>query len=228
MKKFILFSSICSLILVVSAVFAEQEVEKPQLRFVPSELLFNKAQPSSKIDLPSGELVAQWMNFSRPLKLEVEMMVGSEGRGDYRKWGKLIQFNYYQAAQDSLVSYGIGVYEKGTLWAEHQQEMIQGVEKAVQEGLRQPPPFDEEWKKMYRIDQRPDGQKEYYMVLGMGPGGGVLGGFTFLPEYDLLVTEMDDAQDDIPIENKMQNPAKPQNDLSVLMSKVVEYLYAKK
>ncbi len=208
-------------VFMASMAFGAEPAGNQELHFVPyRDLVSAKTEPPSAMELPPAEMVAQWMNFSSPVRFKVESVVGSLGRGDYRKWGKLIQANDYGARQDSRVSYGIAVFEKGTLWGEHREEMTSGVEQQVQQsGV-----LDAEGKKIFHIEDRPAGRKVYFTALGFGPGGGAVCAFTFLPEYDLLVTQAEVGET---YEGK-NPPAKPQNDLSVLMSKVEEYLYAKK
>jgi hypothetical protein len=84
---------------------------------------------------------------------------------------------------------------------------------------------DEDINKLFRIISLPNGRKAYFSVLGFGPGGIGLVGFSYESGYDLMVMEVADA-DDVPAEKQMKNPVTPTNDLAVFFGKLEKYLEA--
>ncbi|MBI5149999.1 MAG: hypothetical protein HZA28_04425 [Candidatus Omnitrophica bacterium] len=170
-------------------------------------LFFSKVLYATVIESPEPELVAQWANFSRPVTLEAKEIKD----GDYMKWGKPIWIFSYRAPKDSLTSYIIAVYEKGTLFQENREKMIKAIEDQVQSGKIN------NFREMIHIDERVDGRRVYFAIMGLGPGGVIFGAFTFFADFDLLVTE---AQGH---EKEIEDPAIPKNDLNIVYMKVERY-----
>ena len=65
---------------------------------------------------------------------------------------------------------------------------------------------------------------EIFNIKGFGPGGTLFEGFTSLPDCDLVVIQMVDAEDDKPDDRKLKDPATPTNELPAFFEKVEEYL----
>ncbi len=172
------------------------------------------------LSLPSEDLVAEWLNYPRPVRLQKLEFNGALGRGDIYKWGTLIQAGSYQAPQDSLTSYMILFYESGTFLKESREEMIKNLEEQLANNQ-----LTAEMKEYLRIEERADQRKVYCSPLGFGPGGGMVGCFTFMPNYDLFVMKASSFEDNIPLEEKMVNPIEARTNLSEFMFKLEEYLH---
>ena len=81
-------------------------------------------------------------------------------------------------------------------------------------------------QKMIQIITLPNGRKAYFSVLGFGPGGIGFVGFSYERDYDLMVTEVRDANDDVAGEKHIKNPISPTNDLPVIFGNVETFLEA--
>jgi hypothetical protein len=121
-----------------------------------------------------------------------------------------------------LVSYVIAVYERGSYLGENRPKLEEHISKRA----KQVEGTDE--SKHTRVETRPDGRKVFFTVIGFGPGGTLLGGFTSLPDCDLVVTQMFDLEDDTPDAQKIKEPASPANELPAVFQKVEQYLQTAK
>ena len=167
---------------------------------------------------PAPERVAEWSEFSKPVTLASQEIK----RGDYYRWGKLIWVTAYQARKQSLVSYIIAVYERGTYFAENRSKLEEMVSKRAKEAE------GAEESKHTRVEIRPDGRKVFFGVMGFGHGGTLLGGFTSLSDCDLVVMQMFDHEDDTPDDQKLKEPAMPTTELPAVFHRVEQYLQASK
>ena len=184
------------------------------LAFLLATVQFASAAPPA----PSPKTVADWASFSKPVVLASQEIK----RGDYFRWGKPIWVMSYQAKKQSLVSYVIAIYERGTYLAENRPKLEGNILKRAKEieGT------DE--SKRIRVETRPDGRKVFFTEMGFGPGGTLLGGFTSLPDCDLVVMQIFDHEDDTPDDQKVKEPARPTKELPTVFQRVEQYLQATK
>ena len=167
---------------------------------------------------PSAEDVGKWIGFSRPVSLVAKPIT----RGDYFKWGKPIWVTAYQAPKEALVSYVIAVYERDSLWAgEHPK-----LEEEISNRAKEVEGRDD--SKYTRVETRPDGRKVFFSVMGFGPGGTVIGGFTSFPDCELVVMQMFDHQDDTPDDQRLKDSAKPTNELPTIFRQVEQFIQSAK
>ena len=143
--------------------------------------------------------------------------------------GKPIWGYMYKNAEHSLVSFEIVACKRGTLWGTNRMQTPKIVEKQVallRTSKNRDGTVEKDFEKDFQISTLPNGRKAYFTVLGFGPGGTGLVGFSYERDYDLMVTEDFDAEDDVPAEKQMKNPISPTNDLPVLFGKVETFLDA--
>ena len=157
---------------------------------------------------PSAESVKTWAGYPQDFELNREQIL----QGDFTKLGDPIWIYFYQNKSHSLESYVIAVFKPGSLWSKpsnlwkaDRSNTLQIIEDQVRKSASL---HDDFYKDMIRIETAPSGRKTYFTILGFGPGGTIIGGFSFLPKYDLLVTKIFDGEDDMPNEKHMKNPVK--------------------
>ena len=184
------------------------------LAFLFTAAQFAAAAPPA----PTSEAMAEWITFSKPVTLTSQEIK----RGDYFRWGRPIWVTAYQAKKQSLVSYVIAVYERGTYLTENRPKLEEHITKRAKEVEGK----DE--SKHTRVETRPDGRKVFFSVMGFGPGGTLLGGFTSLPDCELVVMQIYDHEDDTPDDQKIKEPAMPTKDLPAVFKRVEQYLQATK
>ncbi len=119
----------------------------------------------------------------------------------------------------------VGVCQRGTLWGTNRTQAPKIVEKqvALMQTLKS---LNESSKEEFQVIRLPNGGKACFTVLGFGPGGTGLCGFSYERDYDLMVTEDFDAENDLPAEKQMKNPISPTNNLPVLFGKIETFLDA--
>jgi len=184
------------------------------IAFLFAAVQFATAAPPA----PAPEVVAEWITFSKPVTLESREIQ----RGDFHRWGKPTWVTSYQTKKQSLVSYVIAVYERGTYLAENRSKLEEMVSKRAKEVEG----TDE--SKHFRVETRPDGRKVFFHVMGFGPGGALLEGFTSLADCDLVVVEMFNHEDDTPDNERLKEPAMPTKELGAVFQKVEQYLQISK
>ena len=188
---------------------------------------------------PSAEQVEEWAAFSKPVHLSAVRLEDTHTtviatnnikvliRDKREKIGDEIWSVGYESKKETLSSYNITLCKAGTLFGNNRAEMERRIGEQVEKfkELVQKVPGQEGEKraKSIQIETRPDGRKVYFTVLGYGPGGAGLGGFTTIGEYDVFMGETIDFQD-VPQEQRVENPAKPATALLDIFKKLELYL----
>jgi hypothetical protein len=192
---------------------------EPFVAFVKMHLLFFSliaftafAQPSP----PSAQMMMEWIAFSQPVHLSAEKTQG----GDFAKWGEVVWVYGYNAKQQSLHYFFVGLYKAGTLFGENRAEY----EKKIEEGIEKAKDMQGYFSKHIRIETRPDGRKVYFSPMGLGPGGAAFGAFTRLRDYDLLLFQLVSSEDDTPADEKLKIPARPTNELPDIFRKLEQHI----
>lgn len=173
---------------------------------------------------PDVEQVRTWTGFPSDFQLQTMTNEDHEAQSSI---GKPVWDYTYQNTGKSLVSFGIAVFEHGTLWGTNRDRFPKVVEEQISKmRTLHDSSSEQSVKKMFQIVTLANGRKAYFTVLGFGPGGTGLAGFCYERDYDLLVTEDFDAEDDVPADKRMKNPVSPTNDLPVFFGKVAAFLEA--
>jgi hypothetical protein len=175
---------------------------------------------------PSADQVREWAGFPAGFQLQatLESMTNADNESQ-SMIGKPIWGCTYANPKRSLASFEIIVCKRGTLWGTNRTQALKMVEKqvALMRSLKSP---DEFVKKAFQIIPLPNGRKAYFTVLGFGPGGTGLVGFSYEHDYDLMIGEDFDAEHGRPAEKQIKNPISPANDLPVIFGKVETFLDA--
>ena len=163
----------------------------------------------------STEVLASWLAFDKPVTLEQF----ERNTGEMKGWGKLIGCWEYSSKRQTLSSYRIALYEGGTLWGDHRAEMEQRLAEGI-EKLKALDPTRHEPD--MAIHTRPNGRKVFFMLGGFGPGGASYLAYTTLSpyKYDLLVMRNVDFEDDMPNDQRLKDPAKPQKGLTDIFESI--------
>jgi hypothetical protein len=185
---------------------------------------------------PSADQVREWAGFPAGFQLQAttEAMTNSDAERN-STFGKPIWACAYENPKRSLVSFEILVCQSGTLWSTNRTQAPKTVEKQIAlmrsmdakspDELRADSDGSKFSNKAFQIIPLPNGRKAYFTMLGFGPGGTGLVGFSYERDYDLMVMENFDAED-VPVEERMKNPISPTNDLPVFFGKVEAFLDA--
>ena len=184
------------------------------MRTLIATLLLAASSASGAPTAPSVESVAEWIKFSKPVTLIRREVRGNDSLRD----GKPLWSAYYWARKQSLESYRIAVYERGSYLAEHRAKLEELISKMAAEFPGKDSP------RFFWVDTRADGRKVFFSVSGVGTGGSELTGFTSLPDCDLVVSQISNAEDHAPEDQRILDPAIPTNDLSAIFQKVEAYL----
>jgi hypothetical protein len=172
---------------------------------------------------PSAEQVRAWAGFPEDFRLQAKVEFPANTSDE--KLGKPIWGATYENSERSLVSLGIAIYQRGTLWGTNHTQFPTIIEKQI-EKMRTLKHLDEFSKKADQIVALPNGRKAYFTVLGFGPGGEGLAGFCYERDYDLIVTEDFSTEHGVPAKEQIKNPASPTNDLTIIFGKVEKFLQA--
>ena len=222
-----------------AAVFAARICEAQS----PSPTPAASTAPVKVPEPPSAELVAQWAAFDKPVKLAADKMDLEKIKPDSKEgedaWGKPIWVVVYQSPKESLYSYSIGIYAKGTVFGKNrakgealvtqiEAEYRKKLDAAMKEGNDGLAEELREFLKNEHVETRPGGRKVFITGLGGGPGGSIDGAFTTMEDYDVLVTKEFNSEHHAPPEERLKDPAVPQAGLAEVMLKVEEYLAGKK
>lgn len=167
-------------------------------------------------DAPKAAKFSNWAGFPAGFDLYAEEIK----RGDYTKWGNPKWIYSYRNKERTLIGYVVAVYHPGTLWADKRTDFVKAIRDQVEKGKS----LGEEFQKNVHIDKDSNGRDVYFTILGFGPGGTLLGGVTFQPEYDLVVTQMFDHEDDTPDDQRLKGPVSPSATLPQILSQVLEHL----
>jgi hypothetical protein len=174
--------------------------------------------------MPTADQVSSWAGFPGAFLLQTESVTNL---GAEPSFGKLIWGAEYKNPARSPVSLSISVFQPGTLWGTNRAAMPASIEKQIAR-MQQMKTRDDFLKNAFQIIALPHGRKAYFTVLGFGPGGIGLAGFSYGPDYDLMVTEDVDAEDGPPDVNRIKDPVSPTNDLPVVFGKVATFLGTQK
>jgi hypothetical protein len=163
----------------------------------------------------SPQEMATIVNYDYPVTLGLK----ESGPVSSHEWGNLLHFWSYSSKTQTLHSYHIAVFAGGTLFGTNRVAMENRIQEAEIRFAAGP-------DKYFSVVTMPDGHKVYYSGLAFGPGGALMGGFATLPNglYDLLVAQAVDFEDDMPQEQKLINPAKPQSTLQEIYPKVEAFI----
>lgn len=170
---------------------------------------------------PNVEQVRTWAGFPSDFQLQTTT---NEDHEDQSFIGKPVWDYTYQNTGNSLVSFGIAVFEHGTLRGTNRDRFPKVVEQQISKMRTLHDSSSEQYA--FQTVTLANGRKAYFTVLGFGPGGMSLAAFCYERDYDLLVTEDFDAEDDVPADKRMKNPISPTNDLPVFFGKVEAFLEA--
>jgi hypothetical protein len=184
--------------------------------------LYAAAQPSC----PSPTLMAEWIQFTKPVTLSYE----SIDRGHFQRLGNAIHVCGYEAKGETLSGFVVGIYEHGTLFGTNRTEAENRIYTQIdkfKELSETHPDQERDWEKYVRIDVRPDGRKVFFTIMGFGPGGSAYGGFTTIGDYDILLQQLNDSEDDTPPEEKLKDPSKPTKDLPEIFKLLEKFIIDK-
>lgn len=166
----------------------------------------------------TAEEMAKCVNFSRPVRLRTGVG-GLELFGPPRPlWSRT-----YTADKQTLYSYSVELYRSDSAKRGERAKIEKSTEKSVRElkklwndlqkDEKVKRKYEDNPNKMFDIQVRPSGRKVYMTGMMMGPGGGIMGAFTTIGKYDLLLLQITDSEDDMPQEKRLKNPAEPRHDL---------------
>jgi hypothetical protein len=179
---------------------------------------------------PSADQVREWAGFPAGFQLQITSESTTNMDSESQSMlGKPIWDYMYENTKHSPVHLGIAVCQRGTLWGTNRIKLPKMLEQQVakMQALKNPIGNDQkELQKMIQIITLPNGRKAYFSVLGFGPGGIGFVGFSYERDYDLMVTEDCDANDDVAGEEHIKNPISPTNDLAFIFGKVETFLEA--
>ena len=167
------------------------------------------------ISVPSPQEMATLINYDRPVTLSVE----EKGPMPAHEWGNIINLWGYSSKTQTLYSYSIALFAGGTLFGTNRTRMEANIIEAEAKLTNGP-------NRDFTVETMPDGHKVYFAVIGFGPGGAAMAGFTTLPggKYDLMVGQSVDFEDDMPQEQKLKDPAKPQSTLQEIYPRIESFI----
>ena len=167
------------------------------------------------ISAPSPQEMATLVNYDYPITLSVK----EDGPNPSHEWGNLINSWNYTSKTQTLYSYSIGLFAGGTLFGTNRILIENHIIEAGSK-LTNGPSRD------FTVETMPDGHKVYFAGIGFGPGGAMMAGFTTLPngKYDLMLAQSVNFEDDMPQEQKLKNPAKPQSTLQEIFPNVEAFI----
>ena len=167
------------------------------------------------ISVPSPQEMATLINYDRPVTLSVE----EKGPMPAHEWGNIINLWGYSSKTQTLYSYSIALFAGGTLFGTNRARMEAHIAEA-EATLTNGPNRD------FTVETMPDGHQVYFAGIGFGPGGAMMAGFTTLPggKYDLMVGQSVDFEDDMPRDQKLKDPAKPQSTLQEIYPRIESFI----
>jgi hypothetical protein len=173
---------------------------------------------------PAAEVMADWAAFSKP----VHLSSAKTDRGEFLQCGEPVWVFAYSAKKETFSSYLIGVYKAGSLWGkdrakteariEQQAEKAKAIKGDLTKGMQR------DLAKDMQIVSKPDGRKIFFTALSYGLGGVTLAGFSRIGSYDILLVHAVDFGDDMPSEKRLEDAAKPTNDLPSIFEQLEQYL----
>ncbi len=183
------------------------------MRTLTALLLLAFSSASGAPTAPSAESMVGWIKFSNPVTLVRREVQGGAPLRD----GKSVWIASYTARKQSLESYRVAVYERGSYLAENRAKLEELISKAAAEFT------DKDVPKFFWVETRADRRKVFFST-GGGPGGSELTGFSSLPDCDLVISQFSDVERHVPADQRIRDPATPTNDLSAVFQKVETYL----
>lgn len=206
----------------VAIIFTSRQKELDQIiRGLKHErALFGKALGIARAELapPSADQVAAWASFSKPVNLIAEEIYS----GSFAEMGEPISLCAYRSESQTLFTYIIGIYKAGTLTLNGRTR--DDMQKCIVEQVAHLKTFDHNLSKYVRIETRPDGRKVYFNISGFGIGGVGFEGFTTIGQYDVLLQQIEDAEEDKTEAQRLKNPAKPMKALQTVFSQLEQYI----
>ena len=192
-KRFLLGSSLalCAVLSGTALLETSRIAAAPKTTAIPTPL--------------TGDALAKCLAFSSPTHFKVEKLRHSV----LSKTDKPIWVSYYSAEKQTPVSYSVELHKARTLFGSKRvtlEKMLLPQQKSQK--------HDSELSKYQGIDTRPDGRKVYFFIYGFGEGGTASCGFTTIGKYDLVLTQLWDAEDGIPDSQRIKNPSLPQKSLT--------------
>ena len=159
--------------------------------------------------------MATLINYDRPITLSVK----EEGPMPSHEWGNIINLWGYSSKTQTLYSYSVALFAGGTLFGTNRTRMEANIVEAEAKLTNGP-------NRDFTVETMPDGHKVYFAGIGFGPGGAMMAGFTTLPggKYDLMVGQSVDFEDDMPRDQKLKDPAKPQSTLQEIYPRIESFI----
>ncbi|MFO7906797.1 MAG: hypothetical protein R6U98_29345 [Pirellulaceae bacterium] len=170
----------------------------------------------------SPATLADRLAFDKPVTLECRLQRKPKHERRPNPFGDPLWVYDYSSKTQTLHSYSIAVFPGGTLFRDKRKQMEETILQQI-EKLKEVSPAAC-GRMGITVQERPDGRKVFFTVMGFGPGGTAYGGFCTLAggAYDLLVMHMIDHEDDMPQENRLKNPAKPGKELTDIFASIEE------
>jgi hypothetical protein len=152
---------------------------------------------------------ASWLAFDKPVTFQCRLQPNPRNEQRPNPFGDPFWGYGYSSKTQTLHSYSIALFPGGTLFRDKRKQMEEGISQQI-EKLKAISPNARDGMGIV-IQERQDGRKVFFTVMGFGPGGTAYGAFCTLAggTYDLLVMHSVDHEDDMPQEQKLKNPAKP-------------------
>lgn len=162
-------------------------------------LLFNiTSAVAQEAPVLSPEDMSAIVSYTRPVSLAVTLT----GPLPSHELGSLLKSWHYDNRAETLHSFSVSIFKGGTLWRNNRARLEDHITRVAQER----PGQDD-----IGVHVTPDGRRIYFSVIGFGPGGAAMGAFSTLPggQFDLLVVETVDFEDDLEQGRKLKDPARP-------------------
>ena len=171
--------------------------------------------------VPPGTF-ADWLAFDKPVTLECRLQPKPKHERRPNPFGDPVWIYDYFSKTQSLHSYSIALFPGGTLFRGKRKQMEETIAQQIEElkAISPDAPHD----MGIAVQERPDGRKVFFTVMGFGPGGTAYGAFCTLVggAYDLLVMHTVDHEDDVPQEQELKNPAKPGKEVTDIFALIEE------
>lgn len=175
---------------------------------------------------PSAKQLADWAAFSKPVHLNVE----KDRAGDLQLIGKPIWVYIYRSKSETLHAYVIGLYKAGTLYGKDRDEEEKMIRELAAQPNQKPKMSGERTRRMdqiknhVRMETRWNGRKVYFDVFFQGVGGDAYQVFTTIGQYDVLLVQAEDPDDEKSQNKALKNPAVPTKDLSDIFKQLEKHI----
>ena len=153
--------------------------------------------------------MASWLAYSKPVTLERHDATTNELSF---LPGKLVWLTGYMSKEHMNSVYYLALYEGGTFLAGRRAE----TEKRIEEWIASSESVPLRRQSIKAIRTRNDGRKVFFDDMFLGQGGGGEIAFTTLPgqQYDLVVAYIAGDDNELPEEQRTNDPPFPKNALS--------------